>query len=51
MAKNDRYANGMLRPDPNRLANAHHIRRNPVTDEISWEPSTIEAQLRELKLI
>ena len=51
MAKNDRYANGMLRPDLKRVANAHHIRRNPVTDEISWEPSTIEAQLRELKLI
>lgn len=42
---------GMLRPDHSRLANAHHIRRNPATDEITWSPSTIEAQLRELKLI
>ena len=42
---------GMLRPDYERLANAHHIKRNPVTYEISWEPTAIEQRLRELSLI
>lgn len=41
----------MLRPDYARLANAHHIRRDPATYEISWEPVTIEARLREEGLI
>lgn len=41
----------MLRPDYARLANAHHIKRNAVTDEISWEPATIEQRLREAGLI
>lgn len=40
-----------LRPDYARLANAHHIKRHPVTDEISWEPSTIEQRLREEGLL
>ena len=41
----------MLRPDYQRLADAHHIKRNPVTDEISWAPSSIEAHLREAGLL
>lgn len=41
----------MLRPDYQRLADASHIRRDPVTDEISWEPSHIEARLREAGLL
>lgn len=40
-----------LRPDYNRLEVAHHIRRDPVTDEISWEPSRMEDELRRLGLI
>ena len=40
-----------LMPDPERLAEAHHVRRNPATDEISWPPSRMTAVLRELKLI
>lgn len=41
----------MLRPDYARLANAHHIKRDPKTDEISWEPSSIEQRLREAGLL
>jgi hypothetical protein len=41
----------MLRPAYDRLANAHHIRRDPRTYEISWEPTAIEAKLREAGLI
>ena len=41
----------MLRPDYQRLADAHHIKRNPRTDEISWAPSSIEARLREAGLL
>ena len=41
----------MLRPDYARLANAHHIKRNPATDEISWEPTGIEQRLREAGLL
>ena len=43
-------ARGLV-PDPDRLAEAHHVRRNPATDEISWPPSRMAAALRELKLI
>lgn len=43
-------ARGMV-PDLQRLADAHHIKRRPVTDEISWPPSRMAAILRELKLI
>lgn len=46
-----RYANGAMLPEPSRLADAEHIRRNPETGEISWPPSDIEAQLIELGLI
>lgn len=41
----------MLRPDYQRLADAHHIKRNPYTDEISWAPSSIEQSLREAGLL
>lgn len=40
-----------LRPDYQRLANARFIKRDPITQEISWEPVTIEAQLREAGLL
>lgn len=40
-----------LRPDYARLANARYIKRDPRTDEISWEPTSIEAQLREAGLL
>ena len=40
-----------LTPAPDRLAEAHHVRRDPVTDEITWPPDTMAALLRELKLI
>jgi len=43
-------ARGLV-PDPERLAEAHHVRRDPVTDEISWPPSRMADVLRELKLI
>jgi hypothetical protein len=43
-------ARGML-PDPQRLADARHVTRDPVTDEISWPPSRMAAVLRELKLM
>jgi hypothetical protein len=43
-------ARGLL-PDPERLAEAHHVRRDPVTDEISWPPSRMADMLREMKLI
>jgi len=43
-------ARGLV-PDPERLAEAHHVRRDPDTDEIPWPPSRMAAVLRELKLI
>jgi hypothetical protein len=43
-------ARGLV-PDPDRLAEAHHVTRDPVTDEISWPPSRMADMLRELKLI
>lgn len=43
-------ARGLV-PDLERLADAHHVKRDPVTDEISWPPSRMAAVLRELKLI
>ena len=43
-------ARGLV-PDPDRLAEARHVKRNPVTDEISWPPSRMAAVLRELKLM
>lgn len=41
----------MLRPDYQRLADAHHIRRDPATYEISWAPSCIEQRLQEAGLL
>lgn len=38
-------------PDPQRMADAHHIKRDPVTDEVSWPPSRMAEVLRELGLI
>jgi len=43
-------ARGLV-PDPDRLADARHVTRDPVTDEISWPPSRMADVLRELKLI
>lgn len=34
-----------------RVADSHHIKRDPVTDEISWPPSRMLEILRELKLM
>jgi len=41
----------MLRPAYDRLANAHHVKRDPVTDEISWEPTRLEDELRKAGLL
>jgi hypothetical protein len=43
-------ARGLV-PDPERLAEAHHVKRDPATDKVSWPPSRMAAVLRELKLI
>jgi len=43
-------ARGLV-PDPDRVADARYIKRDPVTDEISWPPSRMAAVLRELKLM
>ena len=40
-----------LTPDPDRLAEARHVKRNAATGEISWPPSSMADVLRELKLI
>jgi hypothetical protein len=40
-----------LRPDYDRLEVAHHIRRDTVTDEISWEPTRMMDELRRLGLV
>jgi hypothetical protein len=40
-----------LRPDYDRLEVAHHIRRDPVTDEISWEPTGMLQELARLGLV
>lgn len=40
-----------LTPDAARLAEAHHVRRDAQTYEISWPPCTMGAILRTLKLI
>lgn len=40
-----------LRPDYDRLEVAHHIVRHPITDEISWEPISLEAELKRLGLL
>lgn len=40
-----------LRPDYDRLEMAHHIVRHPDTDEISWPPTDMVAELKRLGLI
>lgn len=40
-----------LLPNPQRLADADHVKRDPATDEISWPPSRMADVLRDLKLI
>ena len=40
-----------LMPDPDRLADARYVHRDPDTGEISWPPSRMADVLRELKLI
>ena len=40
-----------LMPDADRLAETHHVHRDPDTDEITWSPCTMAAILRTLKLI
>lgn len=40
-----------LRPDYDRLDDAHYIHRDPRTDEISWPPTRMEEELRRLGLI
>ena len=41
---------GMLRPAYDRLADAAYVRRDPVTDEISWPAASIEDELRRVGL-
>lgn len=40
-----------LKPDYDRLELAHYIIRDPETDEISWEPTSLELELARLGLI
>ena len=40
-----------LRPDYDRLEQAHHIRRDPVTYEISWPPTGMMEELKRLGLV
>lgn len=40
-----------LRPDYDRMEMAHYIQRDPDTGEISWEPTSVEEELRRLGLI
>lgn len=42
---------GCLRPAYDRLAEAHMVRRHPVTDEISWPATTLEDDLRRAGLL
>ena len=46
-----RYDDRGMVPDPQRLDDARHVTRHPVTDEVSWPPTRMAAILRELKLI
>ena len=40
-----------LRPDYGRLEEAHYVRRDPDTYEISWPPTRMEDELMRLGLI
>lgn len=46
-----RWAADILQPDWARLEEAHLIKRDPHTDEISWPPTSLEDQLRKAGLI
>lgn len=46
-----KWAAGILQPDWARLEEAHLVKRNPVTDEISWPPTSLEDVLRKAGLI
>ena len=37
-----------LKPDAARMAEAHHVKRDATTDEISWPPSRMMDMLRDL---
>lgn len=45
-----RYA-GILQPAWDRLEEAHLIKRDPITDEVSWPDTSLEDQLRKAGLI
>lgn len=45
------WADGILQPDWSRLEEAHYIKVDPETGEISWPPSTLEEQLKKAGLI
>ena len=45
------YSNGAMEPDRDRVADAHHVKRDATTDEITWPPSRMATVLRELKLV
>lgn len=49
MTRNEPCAH--LRPDYDRLEKAHWIVRDPETDEISWEQTDMESELRRLGLL
>ena len=51
MTRPPAYRNGAMLPDPERMATAHHIRRDPDTGEISWPPTRMDDVLRQLGLI
>lgn len=40
-----------LRPAYDRLADAAYIRRDPITDEVSWPASSLELDLKKAGLI
>lgn len=40
-----------LRPDYSRLDDASYIKRDPITDEISWPPTRMEDELMRLGLL
>ena len=40
-----------LRPDYSRLEVAEYIKRDPITDEISWPPTRMEDELMRLGLL
>jgi len=51
MHRSPLYRDGAMLPDPERMATAHHIRRDPDTGEVSWPPTRMSTLLRDLALI